>query len=229
MAATAMLLFAWADIAMAQSGAEEAVDQDSSRVERSRGLQVLLTNSGFGLGAYTGRSLGTDLAIQLEASLAAVKDEREVAFFDRFGRRDVPNKANYLIEIPILLNLERQVFSSRIENNFRPFLSISAGPLLGWVYPYFDDENANGRLDDGESTFDVVSGISEGALQSGVAGSISFGARFGTPGQSGYGVRFGYRFSRFSEPIALLEEEIKAPERFYGTPIILLYFGTLGF
>ncbi len=200
---------------------------DSSRSAIGRGGEVVLTNSGFGLGGFLTGSLNHQWGIRLEASIGAVKDEREVAFFDRFGRRDVPNKANYLVEIPVVVGVERRLFASRIEANFRPFLSVSAGPALGWVYPYFDDENENDRFDEGEVTYDVLSGLRHGSLKTGVTASVSFGARFGAMNAPGYGVRFGYRFTRYTSDIALLEESIKAPSSQFVTPVVTVYFGSL--
>ena len=205
-----------------------AQDADSTRVQIGRGGQVALTNSGFGLGGFLSRSISTDWLLRLEASIGAVKDEREVAFFDRFGRRDVPNKANYLVELPLIVGVERRVFASRIEANFRPFIAASGGPTIGWLYPYFEDRNENGRLDDDEPTHDVLSGLPGGSIRTAITLCFSFGARFGSPNHPGYGVRFGYRFTRYAREIALLEPGIKPPSARFMTPVVTVYFGTLG-
>lgn len=205
----------------------KAQEADSSLVRLGRGGQVVLTNSGFGLGGFVTRSVAPDWVVRLDASIGAVKDEREVAFFDRFGRRDVPNKANYLVEIPVTLGLERRIFAQRIEANFRPFIAVSGGPTFGWLYPYFEDRNDNGRLDDDEPTNDVLSGLPGGSLRTALTASFSFGARFGAQGSPGYGVRFGYRFTRYSQAIALLEPGIKPPSTRFMTPVVTVYFGTL--
>lgn len=201
---------------------------DSVQAPVGRGIEVLLTNSGFGLGGFLGAPLGENTLWRLEAGLGAVKDEREVAFFDRFGGRDVPNKANYLLELPVQVGLERRLFASRIEADFRPFVSAAAGPVLGWVYPYYDDENENGTLDPDEPTHDVISGLPGGSLHTGLTVSAHFGARFGPISRPGYGVRFGYRMTRYREPIALLDASIRAAQRRFGSPVITVYFGRLG-
>ncbi|MDA0379115.1 MAG: hypothetical protein O2899_06445, partial [Bacteroidetes bacterium] len=154
--------------------------------------------------------------------------EREVAFFDRFGNRDVPNKANYLLELPVQVGAERRLFASRIEADFRPFVSVAAGPVLGWLYPYYDDENKNGLFDEGEPTHDVISGLAGGSLRTGMALSAHFGARFGPLNRPGYGVRFGYRVTRYRERIALIDASIQEPQRRFGSPVITVYFGRLG-
>lgn len=198
---------------------------DSLAQGRAYGLQVVLTNSGFGLGGYLSGELQSGRRISLEVLLGATKDEREVAFFDRLGGRDVPNKANYLLELPFQVGIERRLFENRIEDNFRPFVFVSAGPLIGWTYPYFDDANDNRILDVGEKTFDVISGIGRGHIEPGVSAGIFFGAHFGPPQSTSQGVRIGYRLSYYKNPIALLEESIKPPSRRIGTPVISVYFG----
>jgi hypothetical protein len=201
---------------------------DSLRSPMGRGIEVILTNSGFGLGGFLGAPLGENTLWRLEAGLGVVKDEREVAFFDRFGGRDVPNKANYLLELPVQVGLERRLFASRIEADFRPFVSVAAGPVLGWVYPYYDDENENGTLDTDEPTHDVISGLPNGTLHTGLTLSAHFGARFGPISRPGYGVRFGYRMTQYRQAVALLDGAIRPAQRRFGSPVITVYFGRLG-
>jgi len=200
-------------------------DADSIGTNRAWGLQVVLNNSGFGLGTYFSNELSQDVRFSFETSLGAAKDEREVAFFDRFGRRDVPNKSNYLLEIPLHIGLERRFFPAQIEDNFRPFLLMKAGPLLGWAYPYFEDKNDNGKLDDNEPSFDVISGLTRGHIEPGVSVGLFIGAHFGEPQSTSQGVRIGYQLSYYKNKIALLDQAIKDPSRRIGTPIIAVYFG----
>lgn len=194
---------------------------------RSFGGQVVLTNSGFGLGGHLRAPVSSALSFSAELSIGAGKDAREVAFFDRFGRRDVLNKANYLLMLPGHIGLERRLFADRIEDDFRPFVLAVVGPTLGWVSPYFEDENENGILDSGEKTYDSISALPRGRPVLGAGGTIAIGAHFGRGRGMSQGVRIGYSFTRFTEGIQLLEEGIKEPQRFFGTPSIIVYFGRL--
>jgi len=203
-------------------------EQDTVDTRRTGyGAQVLLTNSGFGLGGFLSRNLTPDVTFVIDGAISPVRDEREVAFFDRFGQKEVPNKANYFIVVPVHLGFQRRVFRSRIEDNFRPFIHVSAGPTFGWRYPYFDDENGNSFLDREERVYGIVSGIGRGTSELGVGGSLTLGANFGDIGRTSYGVRIGYRFNVFRTPIELIDESIKPPERFIGSPVMMVYFGAL--
>jgi len=212
-------------ISRAQSGDEAVVEERSGRL--GYGAQVLLSNSGFGLGGYYSRVLTVDYSFIAELSISSGRDEREVAFFDRFGQKDVPNKANYLLLLPLRIGLEKRMFREKIEDNFRPFIHVSGGPTFGWKFPYFGDENGNQMLDPEEKTFDSISALPKGSLQMGIGATIAIGAHFGGLRGSSHSVRIGYSFTRFFDDIQLLERSIRPPTRFFGTPVLLVSFGTL--
>lgn len=212
---------------MPQSDPWQATEDTVDTARTGYGLQVLLTNSGFGLGGFLTRGVSRDVTFVVDGGISPLRDEREVAFFDRFGQKEVPNKANYFIEVPVHVGLQRRIFRGRIEDNFRPFFHVSAGPTLGWKYPYFNDENDNGLLERDERVYGVVSGIGRGSAEFGVGGSLTLGANFGDYGHASYGVRIGYRFTVFRDPIELIDESIKPPERFIGSPVLMVYFGAL--
>lgn len=201
----------------------------SERIEPLNGLggHVLLTNSGFGLGGYYSRILGQDVTVIVQLQIASEKDEREVAFFDRFGRKDLPNKANYLLILPVHVGIERRLFRSKIEDNFRPFIHVTIGPTVGWKYPYFRDDNDNGMLDDGEKTYDAIGSLPKGNVELGFGGMLALGAYFGRKTGITQSVRIGYSFTHFFDRIELLERTIRQPTRFFGTPTILFSFGKL--
>lgn len=223
-----LVLASGAGTARGQDMEDEPI-REAGQQEASTGLgmQVLLTNSGFGLGGYARRWVAADRVVTFDVTLSNMKDEREVAFFDRFGQQDVPSKANYLLEIPFHIGLEQRLFRSTIEDNFRPFIHAAAGPVLGWTYPYFEDDNDNGMLDDGEQTVGALSGISRGRAVPGLSASVSIGANFGALEGSSQGVRLGFRISRYRDPIELIERSIKPPDRVFATPMIMVYFGRL--
>ncbi len=214
-----------AALACAQAGDEAGVEERP--VVLGYGGQVLLSNSGFGLGGYFSRVLNGDYAFVAELTISSGRDEREVAFFDRFGQKDVPNKANYLLLLPLRIGLEKRLFREKIEDNFRPFLHVSGGPTFGWKFPYFGDDNGNQMLDPEEKTFDSISALPKGSLQMGLGGTIAIGAHFGKLKGSTHSIRIGYSFTRFLDDVQLLERSIRPPTRFFGTPVLLVSFGTL--
>ena len=228
LAALLCLAAATSVLASAQSPAlpGERADGRANPYGSGIGLEMLLTNNGFGLGGYYHRALGSSTSFMTEISLGAGKDEQELKFF-RFGSSYIPNKANYLLMLPAQVGVSRRLFREDIEDNFRPFLQVTGGPTLGWEYPYFNDANGNGKLDAEERTYDSISGLSRGSFRFGMGGMIALGAHFGVSKKVTQGVRLGYAFTYFFEGVQLLEPDVQGPQHFFGTPSISLIFGKL--
>jgi hypothetical protein len=217
-----VLLLFRPDVALAQAR------EDSAQVHFGNGfgLDVVLTNSGFGLGGYLKLAAGETTSLVGEWSLGSGKDEREVKFFG-FGRTFIPHKANYLLMSPVHFGVQQRIFAASIEDDFRPFIQVIGGPTLGWEYPYFEDENGNGVYDEGERTFDPLSSLHRGSLRPGMGGMIAIGANFGTTRRTAQGVRIGYSLHYFFDGVQLLEPAVQPRQHFVGSPVISLSFGRL--
>lgn len=218
-------------VATAPAAAQSVSDSDASNDDLTYGTgfgaEILLTNSGFGIGGYFHRAVSQATSIMGELSLGAGKDERELKFF-RFGNSYIPNKANYLLMMPVQGGVIHRLFRNTIADNFRPYVQVSAGPTMGWEYPYFDDVDGDGEYDSAEEdTYDSIGAIPKGEFRMGLGGTIAIGAHFGDSEKMAQGVRIGYSFTRFFEGIQLLEPQVQSAERFFGTPTITLTFGRL--
>jgi hypothetical protein len=227
----ALWLLAWLPLAVQAQPEPEATGVDAPREAipygSGMGLEILLTNSGFGLGGYHSTALDSATSFHIEASLSTGKDEREVKFFGFGGRSYIPDKANYLLMLPIQAGVTRRLFQNSIEDNFRPYLQVTGGPTLGWEYPYFNDQNGDGLLDDDESTYDAFSGFFKGHPRLGLGGMLALGAHFGRSEKVTQGVRIGYSFTYFFRGIQLLEPDVADAQHFFHTPTISITFGKL--
>ena len=191
------------------------------------GLEVVVTNSGFGIGGYFSRAVTREASFIAEFSIGTEKSDREVKFFG-LGQSFIPDKANYFLRMPIRVGVQRRIWEEYIEDNFRPYVQLSGGPTLGWVYPYFDDENGNESYDREERRYDGFGSLFKGSFQFGVGGTIGLGAHFGENTRLTQGVRIAYTFNYFFDPIQLLElSEQVDPAKFFGTPSISITFGRL--
>ena len=207
----------------------QSIEADSTKNPYGSGLgfEVVVTNSGFGLGGYFTKSVNRKYSFLAEISLGAEKSDREVKFFG-LGQSFIPDKANYFLRIPIRVGFQQRMWEEYIEDNFRPYMQFSAGPTLGWVYPYFDDENGNASYDREERRYDGVGSIFKGSFEFGFGGMIGIGAHFGENTRLTQGVRIAYSFNYFLNPIQLLEpSEDVVPPNFFGTPSISITFGRL--
>ena len=201
----------------------------------SEGFLVQLTNSGFSLGAYLTRAISEHGSFHLDASIGAGKDEREARFF-RFGSSFVPGKANYLLMMPVQAGFSQRLFSETIEDNFRPFVSFTTGPTVGWQYPYFSDCDGTGNLNEAfecpdgrtERVYSVFEALPRGEFRMGFGTTFAFGAFFGDGEYTTQGIRLGYSLNYFFEGVQLMERRIEeTPRRFIGSPTITLTFGRL--
>ena len=191
------------------------------------GLALVLTNDGFGLGAFARGPLARDRSWTAGLSGRPGKDEREQQFFvGLFGETVVPFKRHYFLIVPLEAGVEQRLFSQQIRSTFRPFVHLSAGPALGYQWPYFDDRDGDGINTD-EPTLGAFEQIGRGEFRFGASGSLSFGAYIDTSAGSALGFRFGYAAAYFFEEVELLEADprVDDPDRqFFGTPVLGLQF-----
>lgn len=191
------------------------------------GGSLLLTNYGFGLGGVWRGAIGEATSLVVDLSIGSGKDEREQEFFiGFFGETVVPFKRSYFLMAPLHVGLERRLFREQIEDSFRPFVQMLAGPAFGYQWPYFEDANGNGRREAEEERLGALGGFGDGSVRVGVGGTIALGAYFGESRRATQGIRIGYIGSYFFRAVDLLEErpEVERPsQHFFGTPIVSLY------
>jgi hypothetical protein len=190
------------------------------------GASVLLTNHGFGLGGLVRFGVAEHTSLVLEASVGSGKDEREQEFFvGPFGETVVLFKRHYFLMLPLTAGFEQRLWAETIEDDFRPFFQATAGPVLGYQWPYFDDLDGDGVRDPGEPKRSPFN-LRGGEFRLGAGGVLAFGAYLGESRRNTFGLRIGYAAQYFPVPVELLEPrpEIEAPERrFFGTPVFSLH------
>ena len=191
------------------------------------GASLLLTNYGFGLGALYRGAVSETTSLVAEFSLGSGKDEREQEFFvGFFGDTVVPYKRSNFLMAPLHVGVERRLFRAAIEDDFRPFVQVLAGPALGFQWPYFDDVNGNGLRESDERKLGTLAGIGDGSFRLGVGGTVALGAYFGASRRNTQGFRIGYVGSYFFREVELLEPrpEVERPnQHFFGTPVVSLH------
>ncbi len=201
-----------------------ALDSTQGRYGTGGGLAISLNDSGFGLGGLYRAQLGPATSGLIELSIGVAKDAREQQFFiGVFGDTVTPFKRNYALMSPIHVGVEQRIFANQIEDNFRPYVQISAGPTIGYQWPYFKDVNENGLREQGEPLNGLLGGFGKGQLRLGAGGTLALGAYFGRSRRTAQGVRVGYTANYFFEELDLLELDpaVESPSRHYfGSPIV---------
>ena len=187
-AATASGLSA-AGTGQAPDGRDTALQQPAA-YHNSWGLNILISNDGFGLGAFYRRELSEDFAGFLEFSISEAKDDQEVEIYDPYtGRSFAPGKLNRFLVIPLIAGVQYRLFREDIVDNFRPYVSAGVGPTMVYVMPYVSFEGNTPQ------EVDFFKAIGKGHPRYGLASYIGAGAMFGSDRSSVFGVNFRYYFT----------------------------------
>ena len=229
--AAAALAAALGAVAGAQPVAPPLPDTTAARYGTSGALVLGLTEYGLGAG-LAGRLRATDdLSLTVEVALGAGRDEREQSFTaDALGTRVTPLKRNYLLLLPVRVGLERRLFRTSVEDNFRPFVHADLGPTVGYQWPYFDDADGDGQRDAGEPALGAFAGLDDGEARIGVGGTLAVGAFFGRGRRSTQALRFGLQGTYFPVEVDLLETrpEVEGPSRrTFWTPTVSFHVARL--
>ncbi len=199
-------------------------DTTAASFGSSTALVIRLDEYGFGVGGATRARLSDDLSLTFEAAVGSGKDTREQQFFfGSFGDSVTPFKRNYALLVPLHLGLEQRLFRRSVEDNFRPFVTASGGPVMAFQWPYFEDVDGNGILDEGEDLQGAFRGIPDGEIRVGLGANAALGAYFGRSARRTQGLRFGIIAHYFPAEVDLLELDPRVEDpsrRWFITPVV---------
>ncbi len=171
------------------------------------GLDLLISNGGFGLGLFYRHEYSRDLSGFVDFSVAEAKDDDEKDFVDYYGRIVTPGKINRFLSIPLYVGLQQRLFSDDIVDNFRPYVNAAAGPTMIYVFPYNQE---------------YFSAIGNGHPEYTFGGYVGVGAFFGSERSSLLGVNLRYYYIPFPSGLESLRNVYKKQ---FGGFFITLNFG----
>ena len=184
--------------------ASRAVPIESTAVRNFWGVDILISNDGFGLGTFYRREFSPDVSGFVSLSVSESKDPREVEQIDYFGQSIVPGKLNRFLVLPLMIGIQYRLFREDIMDTFRPYVNGGIGPTMIYVMPYTDlVYNSDGTITTNQVEF--FSSIGKGHPRYTGSAFIGFGANFGSERSNMFGVNFRYYFTYlFSDPIPSL-------------------------
>lgn len=172
------------------------------------GIDLLVSNGGFGLGTFYRRAYSEDLAAFLDLSFSEAKDDEEKDFVDYYGRLVTPGKVNRFLVIPLFAGVQRRLFREEIVDNFRPFVSAAAGPVMLYVFPA-DEE--------------FFTGIGHGHPVYTAGGYLGVGAYFGSERSNLMGLHLRYYVIPYPAGLESMQNVVKKQ---FGGFYIALSFGS---
>ncbi|MCG8374366.1 MAG: hypothetical protein MI700_12565 [Balneolales bacterium] len=185
------------------------------------GFSFGLNDFGFGAGVQFRKGLSPYTEGILSFEIAGLRDPSEQTFIDyTFGNRTIASKYQRVIALPLSVGLKRRIFAPYISDNFRLHTSMSLGPTMAVVLPYFDDINGNNYrevfefITIGEAggyytepVYDIFQGWDQATTEFGWNGEIVFGVDFGENFARLQSFQFGYSFYYFQNGIQIMEPQ----------------------
>ena len=157
------------------------------------GVDILISNGGFGLGAFYRREFNDEWYGFTSFSVSESKDDREVEQFDIYGQSVIPGKLNRFLVIPLTFGIQHRLFKDDIIDNFRPYVNAGAGPAMIYVTPFTNITYINGSPQ--FQQVDFFKALGRGQPHYTLGTFIGFGANFGTEKSNLFGVNFRYYFT----------------------------------
>ncbi len=172
---------------------EQYYESGEQRIRGGWGFNMQISSTGFILGGtYSIKPAKlTFFTTSFDLFFVRGKDEQQ-AINPYTGFIETINSES-IVMLPLQFSVKRRIFSESISNTLRPFILLSAGVVKGW---YLDGDISRSKLDS-ITSFDLKTS------QFAPTGSVGFGADFGKPGQSAYGLDLKYQFLRFENHLGL--------------------------
>lgn len=173
------------------------------------GLNVVLSNNGFGLGGYYEVNFSPSFSVFASLYISGVRNTDEFEFYNpSTGEIFIPGKINRLYMLPFTIGFNRFVLASLFNSNFSPYLSFGLGPTLIVSTPY-------------QKEFFTSIGYARFYLRFG--SFIGLGVNFPTTTKSYFGVSARYYWIPFGGNG--LESIIDMPIKDFGGVFIGFNFG----
>ncbi len=207
-----------------------AVSPDST-ARNAWGLDILISNDGFGLGGFYRREFSPDLFGFVSLSLSESKDSREMDRVDLYTQTVVvPGKLNRFLVIPLMLGVQRRLFREDIAENFRPYVNAGVGPSMIYTSPY--TEFIQTPLGPVARQVEYFKSLGKGQAHYTASAFIGAGANFGTDTRNLLGINFRYYFTyMLGDGLPSLYDErtgeVAATKKEFGGFFITLNLGLL--
>jgi hypothetical protein len=151
------------------------------------GLNLMISNDGFGFGGFYRRDFSPTVAGFVELSVGESKDDQEVDQYNPYtGASFAPGKLNRFMLVPLMFGAQYRLFEDEIVDNFRPYICGAVGPTMVYVMPYSNYTTGVAE------PIDFFRAIGMGRPHYTVGMYLGAGANFGTERANMFGVNFRY-------------------------------------
>jgi hypothetical protein len=164
----------------------------SGSVNSALGLDILITNSGFGAGMFYHRYISKDWLLFGEFFITGARKSDEIEKWNYLeGYWRVLNKINRLYRLPIAFGAQKFLFREKLQNSFRPYISAGIGPAIIFAVPYSENRDPLAE------PINFFSALDETDIYVRPNFMFSFGAYITTGNTAMIGVNFKYSYIPF--------------------------------
>ena len=159
------------------------------------GFDLLIGESGFGLGGFFRKELSTKFTVFADVSISEAKDEREIEYVDIYGQTFTVGKQNRVFQIPFVLGAQFRLFENELTDNLRPYINLGIGPTIALTTPYNQE---------------FFKAFSYAKPYYAVGGYVGLGANFGVDTKNLIGINMRYYYMQFlDEGVEILKDRYK--------------------
>lgn len=193
----------------------------SGSINSSIGMDILITTAGFGGGMFYHKYINKDWLVFGEMFISGTRNSDEWEQWNIWNGNEyfwrIPNKINRLYRIPFSFGVQRFLFREKLQNSFRPYLSLGAGPAFIFAIPYAPDRDFRAK------PLNFFSALDETDIYVRPNINASFGAYITSGNTAMIGINFKYSYIPFGGKG--LESIINNPIDNFGGVILSLSIG----
>lgn len=190
-----------------------------SSINYALGGDILISDSGFGIGLFYHRFLSNSTVLFTSLYISGARNSDE---FDDYNYENntwqVRNKVNRLFRFPMMFGVQQFVFQKALDESLKPFVTFGLGPTFILENPYTYNKVPNGEIIGWFEAFDYSQWHTR------LGGFIGIGAYFGNMAKSLFGVNIKYYYVPFGEEG--LESVAGLPIKNFGGLFISLTIGS---
>lgn len=115
------------------------ITQDFNQPAKTKywGLNLVLSNNGFGIGAFYELSIMSNTSIFASLYLSGARNTDEIEYYNPWtGELFIPGKVNRLYMFPLSFGLSQSFLTDILGTNFTPYFNIGLGPTFILSTPY---------------------------------------------------------------------------------------------
>ena len=114
-------------------------DDPEPKSETQWGGAFSVVESGSGLGIFYAKPLKGFYHIGLNFDAFMLRDSKQFEYYDPYTGMYYTNRQNNVYLFDFLFTLKKRLLAYSIDDQFRPFVAVSAGPVFGMNFP--EDHN----------------------------------------------------------------------------------------